>query len=756
MLKPEQVRSRGIIPLRLRSLLWKYIAFFIAAVGVPLIGYSLMGVWLAAQEQQVSQIEIQRANTASAANRIAGFLQEIEGQLRFLTHLGWDHGDVARHRLDAFRVMKQVPAINHVAFIDKDGKERLVISRTNVDKQDSGADRTAAPAVRAARQDGVFYGQVYFEQAGEPLMIMALSGARPEVGVVLAEINITFAQDIISETRVGRQGQAYVIDRAGRVISHPDIAVVLRNTDASRILSLVRARPDEAIHFAEGLAGQRAVISYQNIPVPDWNIVLEIPEQEARAPLNRTLWRSSAIGVLSFLVALGIASILAYRMVRPIQAISDGAARIGRGELAHRIRIEGNDELAALGNEFNVMATELERARTGLEEQVEDRTRKLREASLAKSRFLAAASHDLRQPLHALNLLVAQLSASDAKQHDPLLKSRIEQAMASINGLFDNLLDVSRLEAGAVRVDIRDFPLQAVLDHVEATFLQEAKGKRLALRCRPTGLWVRSDPILLQRILFNFVSNAIRYTQGGRIVVGVRRCGDASRIEVWDSGIGIPEQEQARIFEDFYQVHRSGHAGQGARHEGLGLGLAIVARLASILGHDVAVCSRPGQGSCFRIFVPVVPAGTQPQVNYDGLDQRLVGARILVIDDNEAILAGTGGLLREWGCDVLTARSLDEAIAALKGRAPDMILADLHIEGGPDGPDVIEVLRSQFSREIPAVIISGDVRDEARALVQAAGLLRLEKPISPLRLRTILVRLRVSSLKASPATNPAS
>ncbi|MCZ8182889.1 MAG: ATP-binding protein [Beijerinckiaceae bacterium] len=753
MIDGGQVRSSKFMPVRLRSLLGKYIAFFIAAVGVPLIGYTLMGVWLAAQEQQASQIEIQRANTASAANRIASFLQGIEGQLRFLTHLGWDHGDAAQHRLDALRVMKQVPAINHVAFIDKDGRERLVVSRTGVDQQDSQANRSTEPAVQTARRDSHFYGPVYFEQAGEPLMIMALSGARPEAGVILAEINITFAQDTISETRVGRQGQAYVIDRAGRVISHPDIAVVLRNTDASRILSLLRTQSDGAIQVAEGLAGQRAVLSYQNIPVPDWNLVLEIPEQEAREPLIRTLWRSSAIGVLSFLAALGIASILAYRMVRPIQAISDGAARIGRGELAHRIRIEGDDELAALGNEFNVMATELERARTGLEEQVEDRTRKLQEASLAKSRFLAAASHDLRQPLHALNLLVAQLSASDGKQPDILLRSRIEQAMASINGLFDNLLDVSRLEAGAVRADIRDFPLQSVFDHVEATFLQEAKGKDLALRCRPTDLWVRSDAILLQRILFNLVSNAVRYTKRGRVVVGVRPRGNAVRIEVWDSGIGIPEQEQARIFEDFYQVHRSGYAGQDARNEGLGLGLAIVARLASILGLDVAVCSRPGQGSCFRIVVPVVPAVMQPKVAHGGADQRLAGARILVIDDHEAILAGMAGLLREWGCEVLTARSQDEAIARLLDKAPDMILADLHIEGGPQGPTVIEALRNRFLCEIPAVIISGDVRDEARARAQAASLLLLEKPISPLRLRTVLVRLRSSALRASPETS---
>jgi signal transduction histidine kinase/ActR/RegA family two-component response regulator len=722
-----------------RSLLRKYTAAFLAVVGIPLLVYTIVSVWYAAEEHRSTLVEVQRANAETAAFRITQFIKEIEGQLRWGTHLSWSEAGAEQRRIDALRLLRQVPAITDLAMLDGDGRERVFVSRVSINRLDARTDRSRDPAFEGARAGGPYYGPVYFRRDTEPFMTIAVAGTRPEAGVVLAEVNLKYTQDVVSRVRVGREGKAYVVDRRGRLIAHPDASLVLRNTDLSELMRRLDADPQQALHRTAGLLGTPALLTQAPAAPLDWRVVVELPEHEADAPLDRALSRAFWITAASLLVALGFAAASAWRMVRPIRSLTAGAARLGSGQLDHRIAIDTGDEIEQLGRQFNTMAGELERSYATLERKVEERTQQLSEANRAKSRFLAAASHDLRQPLHALNLLVAQLHADAAPAERERVVRRIESAVGSINGLFDGLLDISKLDAGVVNANVAAFPLQQVLDRVESAFVPDAEARGLRLRIRPSAAWVRSDPVLLERILGNLVGNALRYTRAGGVLIGVRRRGDRLRIETWDTGIGIPSDKHQDIFAEFYQVAPGGHLSGG----GLGLGLAIVARLCTLLGHDISVTSQPGRGSCFAVTLAQAAPERRPSAApAPGVQENaLAGRRVLVIDNDAGVLESTCGLLESWGCRVIAARSLAEATTRLDGGPPDLMIADVHLDDGADGLDAIAALRARFEHDFPALVITGDVAQATRDRVAAAGLHVLDKPVAPLRLRTLLTRM---------------
>jgi two-component system, sensor histidine kinase len=433
--------------------------------------------------------------------------------------------------------------------------------------------------------------------------------------------------------------------------------------------------------------------------------------------------------------------VLAGKMVRPIQALQLGAARIGAGGLDHRIQITTGDELQALGDQFNGMAARLQNSYATLEGKVVERTRQLELANIAKARFLAAASHDLRQPLHALGLLVAQLNADTNRADRHRIVARIGTAVSVMNDLFNALLDISKLDAGAVESDVTAFPIDPLLRKIENMFAADARAKSLRLRVLPSAAWVRSDRVLLERILLNLVSNAVRYTERGGIVVGCRRSGDALRLEIWDSGIGIPEDQRQNIFREFYQV---GGARAGA--PGLGLGLAIVDRLCRLLGHPLALASTQGKGSRFSITVPRAPAQVEPaEIPHPlwAVIQPFTGKFIVVIDDDRLVLDGVCGLLRGWGCDVSASTSSDAALASLFDlhQRPDLIISDHHFTHGETGIAVIERLRHTFNAPIPALLVTGDISVERKQEAAACGYELLQKPVPPMILRATMIEI---------------
>jgi signal transduction histidine kinase len=412
-------------------------------------------------------------------------------------------------------------------------------------------------------------------------------------------------------------------------------------------------------------------------------------------------------------------------------------------------------------NEIKLVATFADQAVIAIEnvrlfDEIQDKSRRLELANTYKSRFLAAASHDLRQPLHALNLFVAQLqSESDPGERNRIV-ARIDAAASAMNELFNALLDVSRLDAGVLELNLSEFPVEQLLERMEMTFAEAARGKGLRLHVVSSGAWVRSDFILLERILLNLVSNAVRYTARGGIVIGCRRRGERLRLEVWDSGVGIPEDQQQNIFDEFYQL--AGPAPD--RRGGLGLGLAIVDRLCRLLGHPVELASIPGKGSRFSVSVPLVAKRRGPaeaSVLPATITDPVSGKLIVVIDDDALVLDGMSGILRSWGCRVVAAVSDTTALTLLAqiGQQPDLIISDYRLADGKSGMEAIESLRGAMGVAVPAFLISGDTAPERLRDAGASGYHLLHKPVPLMTLRAManrLVKARDESGKTLPGT----
>jgi signal transduction histidine kinase/FixJ family two-component response regulator len=744
--KAGAARSRRIptVPGRLFR---KYAAIFVAVVCAALVANGIFEVWFSYQEQRSLLARIQQEQAKAVASRISQFIGEIEDQIAWATLVSWDVNAFDDWRFDAMRLLRQVPAISEVAQIDGNGRELFRVSRQAMDVVGSRTDYSQQPFFVQALAKRVYYGPVYFAAGSEPYMTIAMSGYRPDDGVIEVQVNLKFIWDIVSQIKVGRRGYAYVIDDQGRLIAYPDISLVLRKTDMSGQPQVVAARAslgaDQDRWFTQIAGVSGSVLSAHALVAPvNWLVFVELPSREALAPIYNSILRLAAVLLAALALALLAGLILARKMVVPIRALHDGAARVGRGDLTHRIAIDTGDELEALGTEFNNMATRLQESHATLEAKVEERTRQLEDANLAKSRFLAAASHDLRQPLHAIGLFVAQLHGNLRAGERRRIVGRIETALSAMNELFGALLDISKLDAGATTPNITDFPVAQLLARAETTFGEVAREKGLSFRVVPSRASIRSDFILLERIVLNLVSNAVYYTRRGGLVVGCRRRGEQLRIEVWDSGIGFPPDQHERIFTEFYRfgepdrVHRTG----------LGLGLAIVERLCRLLDHPIDVRSIPDRGSTFAVTVPLasssrtkiaerpVPAADALNLSKDKL--------VVVIDDDPVVLEGMSGIFRSWGCQVISANTdrkvLDEL--AEQSHAPDLIISDYFLSGGRTGLETIEHLRNVLSAQIPAFLISGSIHPEPEREARAKGCHLLHKPVDPMALRAMFTR----------------
>ena len=388
-----------------------------------------------------------------------------------------------------------------------------------------------------------------------------------------------------------------------------------------------------------------------------------------------------------------------------------------------------------------------------LEQRVDQRTAELSEALAAtaqaqrtaeaanasKTRFLAAASHDLLQPLNAARLFTSALrqqSALDAESRQ--LAERIDTAFRAAEDLLDALLDTSRLDTGSTQPEIGDFALAELFDSLQSQFAVLAEQRGLRLRVAPTGLAVRSDPQLLRRVLQNFLSNALRYTRHGSVLLGARRAGDEVRIEVWDTGPGIAAEQRARVFGEFQRLEQPSPWGE----KGLGLGLSICDRIAAMLDHRLALHSRPGHGSCFAIVVPRAAAAPprRQAVHRGGSDEQLP-LTVLCLDDDAAILDGMRALLGRWGVDCRTAHDVAAAAAELRRGPVDLILADYHLADDVDGLQALQQLRAARDPLPPAALITADGSSELKQRARAFGYPLLHKPVKPAALRALLTAL---------------
>jgi signal transduction histidine kinase/CheY-like chemotaxis protein len=406
------------------------------------------------------------------------------------------------------------------------------------------------------------------------------------------------------------------------------------------------------------------------------------------------------------------------------------------GEL-ERLNVELDQRVAQKSAQLMLNMEQLERARA-----------KAEEANRAKSRFLAAASHDLRQPLHALGLFASALMGEVSLPRPRELVGKISRCVDALEKMFAELMDISRIDAGTVAVGRIGFALQGMFDRIEADFLPLAREKGLRLRIRPTREWTRSDPLMFERILRNLVSNAIRYTERGGVLVACRRRGETLWIQVWDSGIGIAEKERERIFEEFYQVGNP----ERDRSKGIGLGLSIVRRLAELLDEVVAFRSVPGRGSVFQLRTPRVPAETPaPAAALPGVFAH-VNLVVALLEDDPLVREAMASLLERNGMEVASGADSQDLLGALArtGERPGLIVADYQLRGGESGVAAVRAVRNAFGKAIPVILVTGQTSAEHLAEATASGFPVLRKPVQGGKLLALIRATLASEEMLSP------
>jgi len=367
---------------------------------------------------------------------------------------------------------------------------------------------------------------------------------------------------------------------------------------------------------------------------------------------------------------------------------------------------------------------------------------KAEQATNARDRFFAAASHDLRQPLHAISLYLPLLDKQLQTKKGRNMLAAVRNSTDAMRALLDSLLDISRLDAGVIEPEFAPTSLLEIFDQLGMEFAPQAAAKSLELRIVSADYWVTSDTALLERILRNLLTNAVRYTMHGRILLGARRSGNDLRIEVWDSGIGIPKETLNHIFEEFYQADNP----ERDRSRGLGLGLAIIDKLANLLNHRLDVRSWPDKGSVFSVTLPICE---EPAIRIDAPLCRAAGADefrsrfAIIVDDDTTVLQGAKVMLQEWGLDVIAVESISEALERLAGtdRTPDVILADLRLRNNETGLQAVQQIRGATMSPVPGIIVTGDT-DPARIRQAAASdCILMHKPIEPDDLRVEMSRI---------------
>ena len=455
---------------------------------------------------------------------------------------------------------------------------------------------------------------------------------------------------------------------------------------------------------------------------------------------------NSYIVITSLIALLFVISmvlvIVRMNISKPLQLLTDS---INRYTPLHKVEefeyekviLAREDELGRMVRSFNRLKQDLWEQGEGLQNAKIDAER----ANKAKSLFLASASHDLRQPLNAMQMYIAALQSKVKDKEILRIIEDINSVSISTARLLNALLDVSELEVGAIKPRFESFSVNNMLISIFQSFLPLAKDKVLNFRVVPSSLYVRSDPALLERILGNFMSNAIRYTNKGSVLIGCRKRGDKVVIEVWDTGCGISDDQMSLIYEDFYQIENK----ERDRGKGLGLGLALAKRLAESLEHSINSKSTLGAGSCFSVAVDIAENNTENNQEESFMNiMNLSGTNILLVEDDMDVLKATKQLLESWGCKVKTARNKDEVMNFIKENPydnPDIILADNRLPGDASGIDITYLIQEKLQASIPCVIMTGDVeRNHVQSIIDK-GFPVLLKPIQPAKFRAMLSHL---------------
>lgn len=580
-----------------------------------------------------------------------------------------------------------------------------------------------------------------------------------------------------SEYGVFSNNQAFLQNLASGVLQQPDVrGLVVLNSASEKLLSAgelsTPLNTQEEVSLLTPIrSSEESVWIYQPITpaqaaLDDFDIkpavrqigavIVEMSRAHSSDIKARMLWLTVAITGLFLAISFYLVYLASRSITYPIRRLSDAVQAIGAGELDTRVSLSTRvKELATLAEGLNETTAQLQQERAILQQRIADATQALcakkdeaEQASHDKSRFLAVASHDLRQPLHALGLYVAELKRKVSGTEQQHLLGQIEHSVEALSTLLNALLDISKLDAGVVVPQLQACDVKSMLERVAADYQMLASINNICLIVRPCSGLVTSDPLLLERILMNLVSNAIRYTYpNGRVMIACRRRGRFLRIEVRDNGIGISKADQANIFREFFQLVQS----QQGANKGLGLGLAIVERLTKLLGHRIELRSAPGKGSVFALELPISsPASSGSKLadaepisssDQDQVSEKspLLGKRLLVVDDDAMVLSGTSSILTSWGCEVSAASSLAQVEQLLQnGVEWDLIVSDYQLGNDTNGIEVISLARQYFNVQIPCILISGDTSPIVLKLASVSGHHLIHKPVRPAKLRSLV------------------
>lgn len=587
-------------------------------------------------------------------------------------------------------------------------------------------------------------------------MTIAARGVGRGPNVIVAEVNLRFIWDLVAGIRVGNTGKAYVVDRMGLLIAHPDLWPALRRSDLSGHADVRAALdgvgPPSGGLVKEDLSGQRVLSTYATVPSLGWVVFVELPLTEAYAPIYASIGRSTFLLVVLLACAVLVSLFLSRRMTVPIQILTQGARRIGSGDLGLRLAIKTGDELEALGDQFNRMAAHLRESYATLERKVIERTSELEkardhalaehdaaerarniavQANETKSRFLAVVSHELRTPLNGVMGVLQLLDDGSLGEAQRRHLATAAASSETLIALVDAILEYARLEASAETLETRDFRLGQLIEAAADLMRPQAfdKGLTFDLASDATvNTSVHGDPVRLNRILLNLIGNAIKFTPRGGI--GLKAVAEQNddhvllRITIRDTGIGIPPDMHERIFEDFVQADDS----IARRFGGTGLGLAIARRLARLMHGELTVESTPGAGSTFTLQVPLGRAASGiAQGTVLSPSRRL---SVLLVDDDPVNCEVGEAILNRLGHRPTIARNGASAIEFARDQVFDVILMDLHMPD-MDGVEAASQIGKLGLPRMPRIIaVTADVSGSARERLAGSGIAKVvSKPI---------------------------
>ena len=625
---------------------------FLGLVAAVLVVNGSISMLFAYREATEAAVRVEQEKADAAAERVGQFIAELEQQIGWTTRADWARVPIEQRRYDFIRLLRQAPAITEALFVDGQGREQLRLSRLEPDVLDSGADLSADARFRGTREGRVWYGPVTFRRGSEPYMALAMAHAGRNPGATIAEVNLKLIWEVITGIRVGGSGYAFVTDTAGRLIAHPDMSLVLRETDLSALPQVADAIAgrDERVQTARTLSGQSVLSAHATIPRLGWIVFVEQPTSEALAPVYATAYQTLALLGLGVVLALLAGVVLARRLTGPIRALQAGAERLGQGDLAQRIEVSAGDEIGTLALRFNEMAGRIQDAQETLEAKVADRTRELsqslEELRNAQDRLLqteklaslgqltAGIAHEIKNPLNFVNnfaelsveLLAELRAAMEQAGLDPALRAELEElcAMLSDNlakvtahgkradSIVRNMLAHSR-EGGGER---RRVDVNALLEETLGLAWHGARAERpgfnVTIEKRLDANVGELDlfPQEFARVLLNLFGNAFhaveqKHTPGFQphVLVATHATPASVAVTIRDNGTGIPEAVRSHIFEPFFTTKPPG--------QGTGLGLSLSHDIVvQQHGGQIAVATEPGAWTEFTITLPRRP---QPQ-----------------------------------------------------------------------------------------------------------------------------------------------